>query len=587
MRYLIMWCLIAQVALGQVFSGGGQAGGGGGGSVGPSTVTSLGAVIMSYPPSNPAQPTAVSASDPLVTNGPYLPTSGGTVTNVIDMGNHKITSVTTPTSPLDASNKAYVDSLGPFLPLSGGQITAGASIPLTLQGTGESGLKLWNKTAYATDARYSLFFYQSADLNGFLGNAGAQLMKLSGNFVQINQKLYLDMGLDTQGTAISAGSITGTSITDSGLTATRVPYASTGGLLADSANVTFDGVSLSVMDPVSPSQVANMHYVDTHGGGGPSLPITGGTVTGPVTATAITDSGLTAPRFPYKSAGGPMADSANVTFDGVSLSVTDPVSTSHVASKHYVDAATTGGPFLPKSGGTMTGVLTVNNSIAVGPGTQSLFFVDNGYCLWQTDLTGHGYQLFLRNASLGYATVWGVYGNGDMMCAGSLTVQNQNPALCFFQSTTDSTAITANSATTFDVSSTVANSGDLNVIGAAIHGEVSGIQSGAASPGTDTMSVLVGAVPFSFPAVTLTALQTDQPWRMQFDIEDRTTGATGTARWSGRLSFSVAGVETAVIAGGAVSGVDWTGSPLVAVQNTFSLTGNSITVQKMNLQKVH
>src|ERR1019366_10537068 len=114
-----------------------------------------------------------------------------------------------------------------------------------------------------------------------------------------------------------------------------------------------------------------------------------------------------------------------------------------------------------------------NNSIAVGPGTQSLFFVDNGYCLWQTDLTGHGYQLFLRNASLGYATVWGVYGNGDMMCAGSLTVQNQNPVLCFFQSKVDSTAITANSATTFDVSSTVANADDLNVIGAAIHGEVS------------------------------------------------------------------------------------------------------------------
>jgi hypothetical protein len=34
-------------------------------------------------------------------------------------------------------------------------------------------------------------------------------------------------------------SLSATSITNSGLTATRVPYASTGGLLVDSANMTF------------------------------------------------------------------------------------------------------------------------------------------------------------------------------------------------------------------------------------------------------------------------------------------------------------------------------------------------------------
>lgn len=36
-----------------------------------------------------------------------------------------------------------------------------------------------------------------------------------------------------------------TSVTDSGLTSGRVPYASTGGLLADSANLTFDGTKLT------------------------------------------------------------------------------------------------------------------------------------------------------------------------------------------------------------------------------------------------------------------------------------------------------------------------------------------------------
>lgn len=74
-----------------------------------------------------------------------------------------------------------------------------------------------------------------------------------------------------------------TNITDSGLTITRVPYASTGGLLIDSAAFTFDGTTVKVPQ--------------------------------------LTDSGLTITRVPYASTAGLLVDSADMVFDGTGLNV--------------------------------------------------------------------------------------------------------------------------------------------------------------------------------------------------------------------------------------------------------------------------
>ena len=49
-----------------------------------------------------------------------LPTSGGTMTGVIDMGSKKITNLATPTSNTDAATKAYADTK---LPKTGGTMT--------------------------------------------------------------------------------------------------------------------------------------------------------------------------------------------------------------------------------------------------------------------------------------------------------------------------------------------------------------------------------------------------------------------------------------------------------------------------------
>lgn len=56
--------------------------------------------------------------------GNYLPLAGGIMTGVIDMGNHKITNVATPTLAQDATNKTYVDAgLALYLPLAGGTMS--------------------------------------------------------------------------------------------------------------------------------------------------------------------------------------------------------------------------------------------------------------------------------------------------------------------------------------------------------------------------------------------------------------------------------------------------------------------------------
>lgn len=63
--------------------------------------------------------------------------------------------------------------------------------------------------------------------------------------------------LDTNTYYKSGDTATFANITDSGLTATRVPYASTAGLLVDSANLTFDGTTLTAGGLVGPLQVSS------------------------------------------------------------------------------------------------------------------------------------------------------------------------------------------------------------------------------------------------------------------------------------------------------------------------------------------
>ena len=106
----------------------------------------------------------------------------------------------------------------------------------------------------------------------------------------------------TSGDALSYGAAAVvTTLTSTSLTATRVPYAGTGGLLQDASTFTFDGTTL------------------TAGGFTTSGAISAGTITA---SGAITVSGGTANGVAYLNGSKVLTTGSALTFDGTSLAVT-------------------------------------------------------------------------------------------------------------------------------------------------------------------------------------------------------------------------------------------------------------------------
>jgi hypothetical protein len=122
------------------------------------------------------------------------------------------------------------------------------------------------------------------DSGGNVVELGTNPSAITGNLL-FSPDNTLDIG--ASGTSRPRSMFLGTNITVGSLTSTRVPYASTGGLLVDSANLTFDGSTL--------------------------------------VASNLTDSSLTSGRVTYATTGGNLTDSANFTFNGTDLTVSGAV----------------------------------------------------------------------------------------------------------------------------------------------------------------------------------------------------------------------------------------------------------------------
>ena len=117
----------------------------------------------------------------------------------------------------------------------------------------------------------------------------------------------------------------GTNLTVGSLTSTRVPYASTGGLLVDSANMTFNGTTLTVAD--------------------------------------FTDSSLTSGRVTYAGTGGNLVDSANLTWNGTTLGVTGAITVSANSSFTSTGALLISkGTTLQQPGSPATGMMRYNTT---------------------------------------------------------------------------------------------------------------------------------------------------------------------------------------------------------------------------------
>ena len=162
--------------------------------------------------------------------------------------------------------------------------------------------------------------------------------------VGIAKNVYIGGTLNVTGTTTLAG-VSATSVTDSGLTATRVIFAGTGGLLTDSVDLSFtSGTSTLSTVNISATSVTSTNFTDTSltsgritfaGTGGllsdsSTLTYNTGTTTLTVptisvatalSAPSITDSGLTSGRVTYAGTGGLLKDSGNLTFDGTTLTV--------------------------------------------------------------------------------------------------------------------------------------------------------------------------------------------------------------------------------------------------------------------------
>lgn len=114
----------------------------------------------------------------------------------------------------------------------------------------------------------------------------------------------------------AAGALTVTSLTDSGLTSGRVPYASTGGLLADEAAFAYNAGTntLTVGELIDSALTSGRVTVATTSGqlaDQAGLTASGGALT----CANLTDSGLTAGRVTFAGTAGLLEDEAAFAYD--------------------------------------------------------------------------------------------------------------------------------------------------------------------------------------------------------------------------------------------------------------------------------
>lgn len=132
--------------------------------------------------------------------------------------------------------------------------------------------ELWACPA-AKFARFNVSTHSAGTLQGYLAARSMAADPVAQNCKKIDAQSQ------------TFGAMNATSLTDSGLTSGRVPFAGTGGLLQDSSVFTFSAGTLSAT-----------------------------TFTGAFTGGAVTSSTLTATRIPYVGTAGLLQDLANFTY---------------------------------------------------------------------------------------------------------------------------------------------------------------------------------------------------------------------------------------------------------------------------------
>jgi hypothetical protein len=193
--------------------------------------------------------------------------------------------------------------------------------------------------------------------------------------------LYVAAGASYFGGSVNfAGSTTlttttVTSLTDSGLTAGRVTYATTGGLLTDDADLTFDGTTLTA---------GGLTTTGTTSTG--VLSVTGNTTLGDAAADSVTVNGTVTSNLIF----------TDNTYDIGASGATRP-------RNLYLAGTATIGSTVTLSGGTANGVMYLNASKQITTGTALSF--DASTLLINTANTAYRGQLSLQGGASDFAQI--------------------------------------------------------------------------------------------------------------------------------------------------------------------------------------
>ena len=248
---------------------------------------------------------------------------------------------------------------------------------------------------------------------------------------------------DTTGNMSGVGTLSSGAVTSSSLTATRVLYAGTAGLIQDSANMTFSGTVLT-------SSFAG----PLNGTVGATTPAAGSFTTLSTTST-VTLSGGTANGVAYLNGSKVLTTGSALTFDGTNLGVSGNANFGNAGSSTYGGYATGGRVFsLAAAGGVIPAISASTDTFAsstairaytketandtsyafdiqtgngTGVTTQKLQLTWGANGLWNsTGLKVTGNVEITQSQLIGYSSYAGIGTNG-LAVAGSVGIGTDSP----------------------------------------------------------------------------------------------------------------------------------------------------------------